>query len=47
MGGERVTPLTLDFTEADQIQRAVEIVESLDILVNNAGVAQDDDLSET
>ena len=35
---ERVTPLTLDVTNAAQIQAAVEKVESLDILINNAGV---------
>jgi NAD(P)-dependent dehydrogenase (short-subunit alcohol dehydrogenase family) len=42
----RVTPLTLDVTNAAQIQGAVERVESLDILVNNAGVALYDDLSD-
>jgi NAD(P)-dependent dehydrogenase (short-subunit alcohol dehydrogenase family) len=41
----RVTPLTLDVTNAAQIQGAVERVESLDILINNAGVALYDDLS--
>ena len=41
----RVTPLTLDVTNAAQIQGAVEKVESLDILINNAGVAIYDDLS--
>jgi NAD(P)-dependent dehydrogenase (short-subunit alcohol dehydrogenase family) len=41
----RVTPLTLDVTNAAQIQGAVERVESLDILINNAGVAIYDDLS--
>src|ERR1700692_4340780 len=40
----RVTPLTLDVTDAAQIQGAVEKVESLDILINNAGVALFDDL---
>jgi NAD(P)-dependent dehydrogenase (short-subunit alcohol dehydrogenase family) len=34
----RVTPLTLDVTDAAQIQAAVERVGSLDVLVNNAGV---------
>ena len=34
---ERVTPVTLDVTNAEQIQRAVENVGSLDILINNAG----------
>ena len=42
----RVTPLTLDVTNAPQIQAAVERVESLDILINNAGVAMYDDLSD-
>jgi NAD(P)-dependent dehydrogenase (short-subunit alcohol dehydrogenase family) len=41
----RVTPLTLDVTNAAQIQRAVEEVGALDILINNAGVAIYDDLS--
>jgi NAD(P)-dependent dehydrogenase (short-subunit alcohol dehydrogenase family) len=43
---ERVTPLTLDVTDAAQTQRAVESVESLDILVNNAGLSLYDDLSD-
>jgi NAD(P)-dependent dehydrogenase (short-subunit alcohol dehydrogenase family) len=42
----RVTPLTLDVTNAEQIQGAVESVESLDILINNAGLALFDDLSD-
>jgi NAD(P)-dependent dehydrogenase (short-subunit alcohol dehydrogenase family) len=42
----RVTPLTLDVTNATQIQEAVERVESLDVLINNAGVAFYDDLSD-
>src|SRR6266545_5204206 len=42
----RVTSLTLDVTNATQIQRAVERVESLDILINNAGLARYDDLSD-
>jgi NAD(P)-dependent dehydrogenase (short-subunit alcohol dehydrogenase family) len=42
----RVMPLTLDVTDAAQIQAAVERVESLDILVNNAGIALYDDLSD-
>jgi NAD(P)-dependent dehydrogenase (short-subunit alcohol dehydrogenase family) len=42
----RVTPLTLDVTNAAQIQAAVEEVESLDILINNAGIALYDDLSD-
>src|SRR5262245_17001792 len=42
----RVTPLTLDVTNAAQIQEAVEGVKSLDILINNAGLALYDDLSD-
>ncbi len=42
----RVTPLTLDVTDAAQTQGAVERVESLDILINNAGLALFDDLSD-
>jgi len=42
----RVTPLTLDVTNAAQIQAAVEKVESLNILINNAGLALFDDLSD-
>ena len=42
----RVTPLTLDVTDAAQIQAAVGSVESLDILINNAGIALYDDLSD-
>src|SRR6266567_3078892 len=34
----RVTPLTLDVTNAAQTQGAVERVESLDILINNAAL---------
>ena len=41
----RVTHLTLDVTNAAQIQAAVERVETLDILINNAGLAIYDDLS--
>src|SRR5437762_14132940 len=42
----RVTPLTLDVTNAAQIQAAVARVESLDVLVNNAGGALYDDWSD-
>jgi NAD(P)-dependent dehydrogenase (short-subunit alcohol dehydrogenase family) len=42
----RVTPLTLDVTNAAQTQAAVETVESLDILINNAGLALYDDLND-
>ncbi len=41
----RVTPLTLDVTNASQIQQAVGEVQTLDVLINNAGVAIYDDLS--
>jgi NAD(P)-dependent dehydrogenase (short-subunit alcohol dehydrogenase family) len=41
----RVTPLTLDVTNASQIQHAVGEVDTLDVLINNAGVAIFDDLS--
>jgi NAD(P)-dependent dehydrogenase (short-subunit alcohol dehydrogenase family) len=42
----RVTPLSLDVTDAAQIRNAAEEVESLDILINNAGLALVDDLSD-
>jgi NAD(P)-dependent dehydrogenase (short-subunit alcohol dehydrogenase family) len=42
----RVTPLTLDITDAAQIDAAAAAVESPDILVNNAGMALSDDLSD-
>jgi NAD(P)-dependent dehydrogenase (short-subunit alcohol dehydrogenase family) len=41
-----VTPLTLDVTDEEQIQAAVESVDSLDIVINNAGLGLYDDLSE-
>src|SRR5260370_12358558 len=43
----RVTPVTLDVTNAAQIQEAVERVESLDVLINNADVAIYVDLSDS
>lgn len=43
---ERVVPLTLDVTNAAQVQEAVKRVESLDLLINNAGVQPFDDLSD-
>lgn len=44
---DRVVPLTLDVTDADQVRAAADAVESLDLLVNNAGLAVwDDDLSD-
>jgi NAD(P)-dependent dehydrogenase (short-subunit alcohol dehydrogenase family) len=42
---ERVTPLTLDVTNASHIQRAAEKLDTLDVLINNAGIALYDDLS--
>jgi NAD(P)-dependent dehydrogenase (short-subunit alcohol dehydrogenase family) len=42
----RVTPLTLDVTNATQIQAAAGHVGSLDILINNAGIALYDDLTD-
>ncbi|TML23680.1 MAG: SDR family NAD(P)-dependent oxidoreductase [Actinobacteria bacterium] len=43
---ERVTPLTLDVTDSEQIQQAVKQVGELDILINNAGIVAFDDLSD-
>jgi NAD(P)-dependent dehydrogenase (short-subunit alcohol dehydrogenase family) len=42
----RVTALTLDVTNASQIQRAVKEVAALDVLINNAGLAINHDLSD-
>ena len=42
----RVTPVSLDVTNAAQIEQVAKRVESLDILINNAGIAQFDDLSD-
>jgi NAD(P)-dependent dehydrogenase (short-subunit alcohol dehydrogenase family) len=42
----RVTPLTLDITNATQIAASVDKVDTLDVLVNNAGLALYDDLSD-
>lgn len=42
---ERVTPVTLDVTNASQIQQAVEKIGTLDGLINNAGIAIYDDLT--
>ena len=41
----RVMALTLDVTNASQIQQAIREIESLDVLINNAGIALYDDLS--
>jgi NAD(P)-dependent dehydrogenase (short-subunit alcohol dehydrogenase family) len=43
---ERVTPLTLDVTNARQIAAASETVGSLDVLINNAGVYGYEDLAD-
>ena len=42
---ERVTPLTLDVTNPEQVRAAGASVESLDVLVNNASIQPLDDLS--
>jgi NAD(P)-dependent dehydrogenase (short-subunit alcohol dehydrogenase family) len=42
----RVTPLTLDVTNAAQIRAAAESIECLDILINNAGLGLYADLSD-
>ena len=42
----RVSPLTLDVTNAAQVEAAARKVDSVDILINNAGVAIYDDLSD-
>ena len=44
---KRVTPLTLDVTNASQIERGVGDVDTLDVLINNAGIAIYDDLSNS
>ncbi|MGA2538308.1 MAG: SDR family NAD(P)-dependent oxidoreductase [Terracidiphilus sp.] len=43
---ERVTPLILDVTDAEQIEQAVRHVGCLDVLINNSGIAPYDDLSD-
>jgi NAD(P)-dependent dehydrogenase (short-subunit alcohol dehydrogenase family) len=42
----RVTPLTLDITNAAQADEAARKVDSLDVLINNAGLALYDDLGD-
>ena len=42
---ERVTLLTLDVTNAAQIEQAAREIGTLDVLINNAGIAVYDDLS--
>jgi NAD(P)-dependent dehydrogenase (short-subunit alcohol dehydrogenase family) len=43
---ERVIPVTLDVTDAGQIEAALRRVAELDVLMNNAGVSVADDLSD-
>jgi NAD(P)-dependent dehydrogenase (short-subunit alcohol dehydrogenase family) len=43
---KRVTPVTLDVTNAAEIQRVAGEVGALDLLINNAGIALFDDLSD-
>ena len=42
----RVTPLTLDVTNAAQIRAAVDKIGALDILINNAGISVQSDLND-
>ena len=42
----RVTAVTLDVTNASQIQRAVDQVADLDLLINNAGIGIADNLTD-
>jgi len=42
---KRVTPITLDVTNVDQIQQAARDVGALDVLINNAGIAFYEDLT--
>jgi NAD(P)-dependent dehydrogenase (short-subunit alcohol dehydrogenase family) len=42
----RVTPLTLDVTDAAQIRAAAGKIRALDILINNAGISLQNDLSD-
>ncbi len=43
---DRVTPITLDVTDAAQVTAAATTVRALDVLINNAGIALYDDLSD-
>ena len=43
---KRVAPVNLDVTDAGQIERAADEIETLDVLINNAGIAIYDDLSK-
>jgi NAD(P)-dependent dehydrogenase (short-subunit alcohol dehydrogenase family) len=44
--GDRVTPLTMDVTDAGQVKEAAAGIGSLALLINNAGVQPLDDLSD-
>ena len=44
---ELVTHLTLDVTNASQVQRAADQLDTLDVLINNAGVYLYDDLGHS
>ena len=43
---QRVTPVVLDVTDEEQIEKASRQVGSLDVLINNSGIAPYDDLSD-
>lgn len=43
---QRVTPLTLDVTDAEQTHEAAASTGALDLLINNAGIQPFDDLSD-
>src|SRR5262245_64086241 len=43
---QRVTPLTLDVTNPEQVRAAGAGIGSLDVLINNAGIQPLDDLSD-
>ena len=43
---KRVVPVTLDVTNAAQIQQAASEIQILDVLINNAGIAIYDDLTQ-
>jgi len=42
---DRIAPLTLDVTDAAQVQTAAENVATLDLLINNAGLGFHDDIT--
>jgi NAD(P)-dependent dehydrogenase (short-subunit alcohol dehydrogenase family) len=43
---QRVTPLALDVTDAEQIHEAAASIGWLDLLINNAGIQPFDDLGD-